>query len=149
MEEVNPTLQRFSEWLATPPEERVLKTQKDLAKELDVTEVQLSRWKTELKLYIAEPSEITALREHILDEAKKGGNAQMARLAWDIMNPKEEIKEAGFTADDYINVAIKTIEQLRESYRSGGGSCPVCSRPKTLPEEVCVHPDKDKPAEDN
>lgn len=130
---MNDKQQRFIEWLATPLEDREPQTQKELSLKLGVSEPQLSDWKRELGLVPTKQSDITALREHIISEAKKAGNAQMARLAWDIMNPKnEEKKEADFTADEYINIGLKIIEQLRNSYRESGGVCPVCDRPQTL-----------------
>lgn len=131
---------RFSEWLATSPEDRVPKTQYALAEELGLTPPQLSALKKELELFEAPPSEVNALYDHIIKEAKKGGNAQMARLAWDMVNPdKKEIKEAEFTAEEYANISIRLREGLQEEYRQGGGSCPVCGRCK----EICDEPHLD------
>ena len=152
MNDVNPTLQKFVEWLKLTDEEKINQglplTQREFSRIYDVSEPQLSVWKKELDLVEVKPSEIADLKEHILKEAQKGGNAQMAKLAWDIVNPdKKEVKEAEFTADDYINIGIKIKEQLQDSYRSGGGSCPVCGKPKIYGNETRFHPES-KYAED-
>lgn len=122
---IDPNIQRLTEWLSTPPEERIPKTQKELAKELGVHETQLSIWKKELNLQSAKPSEVTVFLDSIYKHAVEGKNAMYARLWWDITHPKDEAKGAEFTADDYINAGNKLIEQ----YREVGGSCPMCNRP--------------------
>ena len=134
-------LKRLSEWLATPPEDRVPKTQYALAEELGLSPPQLSALKKELELYDAPPSEVKALYDHIIKEAKKGGNAQMARLAWDMVNPdKKEIKGAEFTAEEYADISIRLKEGLQEELRSGG-SCPLCGKPQILRNEIHNHPE--------
>ena len=132
-------IQRFAEWLATLPEERVPKTQKELAMELGVKEPQLSIWKKELDLQSAKPSEIKIFLDAIYKHAIAGKNAAYATTWWNITHPKDEgKKEAEFTADDYINIGIKVTEQLRNSLREGGGSCPVCGKSKEVCNEPCL-----------
>jgi len=138
---IDPKIQRFTEWLSTPKEERVPPTQVELAKELGVHETQLSRWRKELDLQSSTPpSEITALRDHIISSALKSSpdeNAQLQKLAWQIANPeKKDARENIFTADDYINAGNKLIEQLRNSYREGSRSCPVCGQHKPLRQDT-------------
>ena len=137
MNDINPVLLKYTEWKKLTDEERIMQgapeTQREFSRIHGVSEPQLSKWNEQLNLVKATPSEIADLKEHILKEAQKGGNAQMAKLAWDIVNPdKKEVKEAEFTADEYINIGIKVKEQLQDEYRSSSGICPVCSRPKEI-----------------
>lgn len=145
----SPKIQRLTEWLSTPPEERVPKTQVALAKELGVHETQLSIWKKELNLQSATPSEVTGFIETVKKWADSGKNPGWATLYWNIINPKnKETKGAEFTPDDYINIGIKTIEGLREQYRQGNGNCAVCGRPKEVHGEPCLDTRREQQAED-
>lgn len=138
---INPVLLKYIEWKKLTDEEKINQalplTQREFSRINEVSEPQLSVWNRELDLVEVKPSEIAELKEHVLKAAMKGDNAQMAKLAWDIVNPdKKEVKEAEFTADDYISIGIKVTEQLRNSYREGGGSCPVCGECKLLRHEA-------------
>ena len=133
-------IQRLSEWLATPPEDRTPKTQKELAVELGVSEPQLSIWKKELELAEAPPSEVTAFIKSVKKWADSGKNPGWATLYWNIINPKNtETRGAEFTAYEYANIGIRLREGLQEEYRQGTGSCPVCGRCK----EICDEPHLD------
>lgn len=139
MDTINPVLLKYIEWKKLTDEEKIEQglalTQREFSRLNDVSEPQLSVWNRELDLVEVKPSEITDLKEHILKEAQKGGNAQMAKLAWDIVNPdKKEVKEAEFTADEYINIGIEVKEQLREELKSGG-ICPLCGKPQEVRNE--------------
>lgn len=142
-------IQRLTEWLSTPPEERVPKTQVALAKELGVHETQLSRWRKELDLQTATPpSEIAQFMKYVWEGVKAGKNPMWARIYSDIKKlGKEETKGAEFTANDYINIGIKTIEQLRTNYREGSGSCSVCGQHKPLRQDS--HLDTEPKYEEN
>lgn len=130
-------IQRLTEWLSLPPEERSPPTQKELATELGVSEPQLSIWKKELELQSAPPSEITAFVKTVKKYADTGKNPAWATLYWTIINPKnKETKGAEFTANDYTDIGIRLREGLQEEYRQGSGSCPVCGRPKEICDEV-------------
>ena len=141
MSEVNPTLQKFIEWLKLTDEEKIKQglplTQREFSRIYEVSEPQLSEWKRELSLVRVKPSEIEALKEQILKVAQKGENAQMARLAWDITHPKEEKAEAEFTAEDYANFGNELKERLEEELASIG-VCPVCHKPKISSNELCL-----------
>lgn len=137
MNEENPALQEYIEWLATPPEEREIKTQHELAKKLGVNEPQLSKWKSELNLQSAKPSEIVEFKNLVWKFFKEGKGAKYGDLWWGIVNPnKKEIKGEELSADELINIGIKTIEGLRNEYREGSGNCPVCSKPKSFRNEA-------------
>lgn len=133
----NPKLTQFVNWLGTPPEDRLPKTQRELAEQLGVHEAQLSIWKKELSLQSAPPSEVVALRNHIIAEAKTSGNAQMARLAWDIMNPdKKEVRGFQLNAEDYFRIEREAEERIRGASEQNYRVAVLSERPEILSNQL-------------
>lgn len=146
----NPKLERFVQWLSTPSNEREPQTQRELARELGLKETQLSAWKRELREESAEPETVAQLRRHILSEAQRSGNAQMAKLAWEIVNPRdEEQQEIELSPDDYISIAGEVTETLQRRFREGERVCPVCLRPALLSGELRLHTDQNQTPENS
>ena len=141
-DEVNPKLQKFIEWLKLTDEEKINQglplTQREFSHMNEVSEPQLSVWKRDLDSVNVKPNEVKELFDHIIAEAKKPRcSPTLARLAWEMVNPnKKEVKEAEFTADEYINIGIKVREQLLEEFNSSG-CCPLCGKSNALLAEVC------------
>ena len=63
-------IEKFADWLATPEEERTIKTQKELAEFIGVNEHTLGRWKAKLAETESE-GEIQRFRNHLYRQAMK------------------------------------------------------------------------------
>lgn len=114
-------IELFTEWLATPEEERLIKTQKEFAASVGVDEHTLGRWKAQLA-ETDNVDEITKFRRHVYKQAMRSSATAKhmelyARLKglWDKSERSETHK---MTADELTRFCLDgeaaAMEQLRE-----------------------------------
>ena len=74
---------------------------------------------------------------------KKGSpkSIELAIKLNEALSQKTEKEE--LTSDDYIRIAIKTRDALREELKSSGGICPLCGKLPILHGEVCVDKERE------
>ena len=112
-------IERFTDWLATPEEERIIKTQKEFAESLGVDEHTLTRWKTKLAETGSE-DEIAMFKNHLYRQAMKPGATAkhmelFARLKGLFDAPKEPDGQTRLTADDYAKDYFEARKWLIEN----------------------------------
>ncbi len=123
-------------WRAMPPLERKPATIEKLAKELGLSKVTIHSYfnKADAK---AKGSEGENRWENVIDKAyehafRDKSSARdkecYARLTGNWIEKREDTLKFEPTASDYIEIAKRTAESLREDYRQLGGDCPVCGK---------------------
>jgi len=150
---------RFLDWLLTPAFKRKPKTRNSLCYSLGISIPTSYSW------------------EKVYNEKKERGEVadplvnkdQLVRFLWNkvIINKtatakeletltmlmgwkiekREDILKLEPTVTDYASWAAALIARLREAWDEHGGICPVCQRPKILPQEVCMDTESEYGAE--
>ncbi len=125
-------------WLANPNGE----TQQQLSKRIKTSETTLIIWK---KAYTNQNKTKEEMGEEAfmaMLKAAKGGNATAGRVVMQAVGMLDEKQEdrnpTDFSPEQYIEIAIRIVNQLKQQYGQGGRNCPVCNRPPPIPTEVCV-----------
>ncbi|MFC2062959.1 hypothetical protein ACFLS8_03355 [Chloroflexota bacterium] len=108
-------IELFADWLSTPEDERLIKTQKEFARSIGVDEHTLIRWKAELADTDSE-DEITKFRGHVYRQAMKSGasakHMELYAKLKGLFNSSDATRETSeFTADDYAKAHI-AVERL-------------------------------------
>lgn len=98
-------LELFTEWLTTPAEEKLIKTQKEFAESISVDEHTLTRWKTKLAETDTE-DEITRFRSHVLKQT---------------MNDISSIFSCSVMADEYLGIwnVVRSLGRVGEKRITG------------------------------
>ena len=145
MKERDKRIEKVAEWLSLPSEDRVPKTQKELAKTLGVEEHAIVAIKKRI-----EQSQESSTGDEFTDYMVKlenltftrRGTSQDRKLFAQIKGwlvEKSEIRhEFDLDATNYNKIATEVTERLRESHKQWGGICPVCNQSETLRHESRV-----------
>lgn len=135
--------QEWLKWFSNPQGE----TQQQLSKRIGVSETTLIIWK---KAHTQKNKTNEELGKETFDamvRAAKAGNAAAGRTvmqALGMLIEKEEDKHpTDFTPEQYIEIAVRIINRLKQQYQSGG-DCPVCNRPSLLHSEIRQDTGQDK-----
>ena len=135
----NKRIDTVAKWLALPIDERVPKTQKELAKSLDTTEQTIINIKNRLKQakddatgdefanYMVELKRLIFSRKGTSNDRKLYAQIK----GWLVEKSKIE-HEFELDATSYNRIAKEVTERLREGYKQWGGICPMCGQHQAL-----------------
>jgi hypothetical protein len=121
-----------------------LTTEASICKYLKITTATKDKWRNHIESEGLskgiKDERLAKVINKLYQKSLEGKNPNNARVFKELLKFVAEQGESGsreLTAADFNLIAIRTRDTLREEYRCGSGSCPVCLRPKVLRTEPC------------